>query len=397
MPYLVILGLSLLVWGCEEGGPDCHCPPTETEFIVTAVTGSPDGGAVVAGWSYSHEVSDEPTSLDCSCVGEYASEKFAFLNADGSYGGEIRPGIFSPAMEYFGNELTIAGFIYSDCGRDYGWTPYVETRNADLEVIRYAKIECELFVNTDYYDGYEGRPRIQGRVISLTDGAFLYYGTDPDSTYKMLKVSPFGEVIWRHTAQEPWGKCFALPEGEFVFVWPDYAEFYNEHGLATDVHGFSSVPGFYAYSATKRSDGRTIVAGSVEDEHLASMIRLYFYNADQTQDTVITLALEWCQDSVTVIASNSADELYLIYQWLPGCASALDLNVSRVSAEGEILATQRVEPPSNTILRGWDLTDDGNLFIAAASNAGRTDGNFYGKVAKFNSSLTKIWEEGIGS
>ncbi|MBL0062407.1 MAG: hypothetical protein IPP40_13230 [bacterium] len=397
MRYLVILGLSLLVWGCEGCEPDCHCPPTETEFFVTAVTGSPDGGVVVAGWSYSHEVSDEPTSLDCSCVGEYASEKFAFLNADGSYGGEIRPGIFSPAMEYFGNELTIAGFIYSDCGRDYGWTPYVETRNADLEVIRYAKIECELFANTGYYDGYEGRPQIQGRVISLTNGTFLYYGTDPDSTYKMMKVSAYGEVIWRRASTEPWSKAFSLPNGEFVFVWPDYAEFYNEQGLATDVHGFSGVPGFYAYSATKRADGRTIVAGLVEDEYQVPDIRLYFYKADQTPDTVITLALEWCQDSVTVIEGRDNDELFLAYQQRDGCGTGLGLNLVRLSDEGEILAQESVGTPGMTVLRGMDLPDIGNFFVAAVSNWGRRDKNFYGKVAKFNSRLTKIWEEGIGS
>ncbi|MBL0062716.1 MAG: hypothetical protein IPP40_14850 [bacterium] len=91
MRYIVILGLSLLVWGCE----DVSGLPLSTNrdgVFVTAVTGTPDGGAVVAGWSYSHEVSDEPTSLDCSCVGEYASEKFIFLNADGSYGGDKETG-----------------------------------------------------------------------------------------------------------------------------------------------------------------------------------------------------------------------------------------------------------------------------------------------------------------
>ncbi|MBL0062715.1 MAG: hypothetical protein IPP40_14845 [bacterium] len=79
-----------------------------------------------------------------------------------------------------------------------------------------------------------------------------------------------------------------------------------------------------------------------------------------------------------MIEGRDNDELFLAYQQRDGCGTGLGLNLVRLSDEGEILAQESVGTPGMTVLRGMDLPDIGNFFVAAVSNWGRRDKTFYG-------------------
>lgn len=397
MHYLVILVLSLVIWGCP--GPDCSCPERESELFVLSATLAPDGGAQTLSWVYDHsQSSQEYSPLDCSCLGEGYSRKLHRFSPSGQilwssedsyedyYGNVYYSSLFQ------GSDLVMAGFVQTQNEREGGLLPIIYAENEAREMIRYAVVDNVLF-GEDY-----DFPQQSVRVQLLTDETFLFYGSDPSGGMKTIKVSAYGEELWSlHTDELNLNNYFPLNDGHVLIMnrgvgATKLSASGNEIWSRNIGDGSTAIP----YSATMGFEGSIIFAGSVQVGTWETDIMVWHTTATGEVVDSFTVTREGCDDSVRVMYSPFNDQIILLSRPRPDCAETAEVLVRIVSHEGEVIATHSLEPQGSTFLAGMDIDADGKFIVAATTNAGREDETFYGRIVKYDSDLSIDWSKTFG-
>lgn len=393
---LLLMLLPFLIAGCFGCDPDCDCPEQTMDDFVWSLSPADDGGVLLVGSRFTHDVGDEIGPLDCSCPGNYENPFQVSVAPTGydqwrstqsnPYTGEV-----ARAAAYHDNEIVTAGYVWRSTDRDVGWIPSITVKNAERQQVRWAILDDEFFAFT--YDwGYES-PVNQPTAVITPDGGAVYWGEGPTGGNKLVRASGYGEKLWeRDVSFSPASATMhVLATGEILVVeWSGVVRLLSSDGVQIWERRVGSSHAS-PHSGMQLSGTGYSISGSVTSGTESNPM---VWHLDPTGVVLDSVEVDYpgCQDSVRIVMSWLDDEI-LVCRHREGCGADNKVLLMRLSSEGDTLSTFLWGATGNTIPRCVAVPETGDLYVAAMSNAptGNAGDNYSVVLAKFSSTLHLLW------
>ncbi len=398
MRYLVILGLSLLVWGCDEEPPGPDPKPRTKDLIGVGVVEADDGEI----WVLTQEVDRledvEPVELDDSPAPPEPAYYFRSMtvklhSANGQRFQSIGGGEYEYGMVHYYDRVTdgylVAGINFSYCGDHYTprALPSVAVRDENYQTIRWAQTTCEYgYALGDEWDETRISPM---QVVALANGDLLYWGLSAiGGPARLTCVTEYGQAVWSQIRQEgiDASAISAMQYGGYAIV--DQSEnavsWFDNGGIFVHSVEIGANNPNIAYSITQMPDSDYVIAGVSRE---GNDPYVWTYSADFTLLDEATVSYLNCLDSVAVQAINN--DILLICKAGEGCGRPGAQRLLLLNRDLTTIAQESFGGETNVVVKEVHVSDDGSLFVCGAFDRG--NGSYSALVSKYDASLNAVW------
>lgn len=400
MRYLVLLGLSLLMLGCEEEPPIYHGKPRTEDLIAVGVEEKTNGEV----WVLCQEVSRwkdgaDPIHLDTSPAYDppyYFNSRILKLQAGGRHFQSVGGGNYDSGLVYYFDRVAdgylTAGVNLSACGTQhtYAGLATLTVRDGEYQEVlaRYAQLSCDY--SYAFYQNWDEMYIYPMRVVKLANGNLLFNGIAAGGGLARLTcVTEYGEVLWSQENAELdiyVSSLTGLRQGGYAFVdqYHEIVRFYDNNGIHGHDIEFSTTDEYRVTSIAQLENGNFIAGGvnmTSNDPHL------WYYTASGTEERDTTLYVEGCQDSVVlypvgervlVAASNGTI-----------CSETDPVRLMLIDSGFNVIGVESFGGSAHVVLKDITVAVDGKIYLCGAFDRGL--GSYSTLVTKYDDTLGAIW------
>lgn len=399
MRYLVLLGLSLLMLGCEEEPPIYNGKPRTQDLIAVGVEESENGEV----WVLCQEVSRwkegaDPIHLDSQPIYDppyYFNSQTLKLQAGGRHFQSVGGGSYDNGLVYNFHRVTdgylTAGVNLSACGSQHESAGLATLKVRDGEyqevLVRYAQLSCDY--SYAFYQSWEEMHIYPMRVVRLANGNLLYWGLGSTGPARLTCVTEYGQVMWSHefdSEELHWTSVVSLRNGGFAMVeqFSEIVRFYDDNGIHGHDIEFNRTDETRVTSVAQLENGNFIIGGvklTSNDPHL------WYYNADGTEVRDTTLYMEGCQDSVVLYPAG--ENILVAASNGTICSETDPVRLMLIDSAFNVIGVESFGGSAHVVLKDITVADDGSIFLCGAFDRGI--GSYSTLVTKYDPDLNAVW------
>lgn len=392
MRNLILLVVSLLVWGCEEEPPPRHHHRERTKDLIGVGVVEVDAGEV---WVLAQEVDRwkdgaDPIHLDESIPPDYPyliHSSTLMLEAGGRHFRSILHDLSDNTLVYHYSKVDdgylIAGLAVTECAdHTQRAVPMISVRDENYHGLRWAQTSCEYaypYANLTY-----NAQILPFAISELSTGEFLYFGVGGLITC----LTKYGEVSWADGGNRDirLSTISSLRNGGFALtdIMDEVVQLFDNNG----VHGrdieFNSTDRFAVQATRQWENGEYLVAG-VELDTPYPHIWAYSTLDSLPRDT--TYQTEFCVDSVALY--EAGDNMLLACMNGGSCDGPSAVHLILLNSDLVILGQATFGGNTHVVLKDVTVGADGGIFLCGAFDRG--NGSYSALVAKYDASLNAVW------
>ncbi len=395
MRYLVILGLSLLVWGCEEEQPVYHPKPRTTDLIAVGVEETANGEVWVLTQEVDRWQEADPIHLDSE--GPYDPQyKFETrtvkLQAGGRWFQSVGGSDDEYGLSYYYRKVPdgylIAGVNLGYCGGYYNASvPTISVRDENNQLVRFAQLSCDY--SYAFYQDWDEMHIWPKNVVALANGNLLYWGLSANGGgMQAICMTQYGEALWSGNQESASHATTiaSMRHGGYARVDLDAetVRTFHDDGVFDRSMSLGTTDTLFAQTITQLENANYIVAGvdaASNDPHLWT----YSPSAEAMNDT--TIAIDGCQDSIAIFSIG--DNILLLCRNGESCSGPGSQTAVLLDEELNIIGETSFGGNTHVVLKDVTVGADGSIFLCGAYDRG--NGSYSALVTKYDASLNAVW------
>ncbi|NUO19825.1 hypothetical protein HUU59_10285 [bacterium] len=398
MRYLVLLGLSLLMLGCEEEPPIYNGKPRTQDLIAVGVEETENGEV----WVLCQEVSRwkegaDPIHLDTSPIYDppyYFNSQTLKLQAGGRHFQSVGGGNYEYGLVYYFDRVADgflqAGVNFGSCfNHSEVVLPTITVRDGQYQeiLVRFAQLSCDY--SYAFYQNWDEMHIYPMHVVKLANGNLLYWGLGSTGSARLTCVTEYGEVMWSQLfdSQElHWTSVVSLRNGGFAMVeqYSEIVRFYDNNGVHGHDIEFNRTDEYRVTSIAQLGNGNFIAGGvnmTSNDPHL------WYYTASGTEERDTTLYVEGCQDSVVLYPAG--ENILVAASNGTICSETDPVRLMLIDSAFNVIGVESFGGSAHVVLKDITIADDGSIYLCGAFDRGI--GSYSALITKFDANLNAVW------